>query len=105
MEYNPPKHRRRSVRLKDYDYSQRGAYFVTICTYNKRCLFGDVVDGNMSLSSVGRMAKQFWREIPRHFPNVQLDEYVVMPNHVHGIIILANRVRGPKIFYPPKKKN
>ena len=103
MEYNPTKHDRRSIRLKNYNYSQKGAYFVTICTYNKKCLFGDVVDGNMSLSSVGRMAKQFWREIPRHFPNVQLDEYVVMPNHVHGIIILANRV-GAQNFEPLRKK-
>ena len=81
-------HSRRSIRLKHYDYSQAGAYFVTICTHARACVFGDVVDGAMVLNDAGKMAAQCWRAIPEHFPHVALDVFVVMPNHVHGILFI-----------------
>ncbi len=88
MTYNPDIHHRRSIRLSEYDYSQAGAYFVTICTQNKECLFGNVVNGTMQLNDMGIVARQCWNAIPQHFPNVLLDEFIVMPNHIHGIVIL-----------------
>jgi len=90
MKYNPDMHHRRSIRLKHYDYSQSSAYFVTICTQNKTCFFGDVVDGEMRLSDAGDMTLQVWNELPFYYPNVTLDEFVVMPNHVHGILNISN---------------
>ena len=77
---------RKSIRLKDFDYSQAGAYFVTICTQERKCLFGDVLAENMALSEIGEKARQFWLEIPQHFQHVDLDTFVVMPNHLHGIL-------------------
>ncbi len=91
--YDPDKHHRRSIRLKGYDYSQPGAYFVTVCTQDSAFLFGEVVNGVMVLSGWGRVVVACWRGIPEHFPNVELDASVVMPNHMHGIIIInANDV-------------
>lgn len=97
MEYDPKKHHRRSIRLAGYNYAQGGAYFVTVCTQDRRCLFGQIVDGRMEWNAAGRAADQCWRDIPTHFPQVALDEFIVMPNHVHGILIrtdpsAANRV-------------
>ena len=86
---DPEKHRRRSLRLRDYDYSQAGAYFVTICTHNRTCLFGDIVDGEMRLNEDGRLAQSVWEALPKHYSHVELDAVVVMPNHVHGIIVLT----------------
>jgi REP element-mobilizing transposase RayT len=86
LKYNPDKHHRRSIRLKGYDYSQPGWYFVTICTQNRAMLFGDVVNGKMVLNDAGRMVAQCWCDIPDHYPHVRLDKYIIMPNHVHGII-------------------
>jgi REP element-mobilizing transposase RayT len=84
-------HNRRSIRLRGYDYSQPGAYFVTICIHDrKQRLFGNVVDGKMVFNEMGNIAKKYWMEIPHHFPNVQLDEFIIMPNHVHGIIIIRD---------------
>jgi putative transposase len=90
MKYAPEKHRRCSLRLKEYDYSQAGAYFVTIYTRDRECLFGDIVDGEMRLNEYGRIVANRWDAIPDYIENVQRDEFVVMPNHVHGIIILNN---------------
>jgi putative transposase len=90
MRYDPEKHRRRSMRLKGYDYSQAGAYFVTICTQGRACLFGEVIDGEMRLNDAGRMVVAEWERLPALFPNVVLDAFVVMPNHIHGIVILTN---------------
>lgn len=84
--YNPNIHHRRSIRLKGYDYAQAGLYFITICCQNRACLFGDVVDGKMILNDAGKIANDCWLEIPNHFPNEVLHEYIVMPNHIHGII-------------------
>jgi len=91
MKYNPDIHHRRSIRLKGYDYSQAGFYFITICTQNRLCLFGEIENGEMVLNDAGWMVNQFWNEIPNHYLHGKLHEYVVMPNHVHGIIeITAN---------------
>ncbi len=92
MKYDPAKHHRRSIRLKGYDYAQAGAYFITMCTQDRACLFGDVVDGNMRLNDAGRMVVAEWAMLPERFPNVVLDAFVVMPNHVHGIIITTTSV-------------
>ncbi|MEJ5351784.1 MAG: transposase [Melioribacteraceae bacterium] len=81
-----------SISSKHYDYSQPGAYFITICTHNRECLFGKINDGKMFLNDIGEIAKQCWFEIPNHFPNVSLDEFVIMPNHIHGIIILNDNM-------------
>lgn len=89
MTYNPETHHRRSVRLKGYDYTQAGAYFLTIVTQGRECLFGEVVDGNLVLSEWGKTVQGCWDAIPGHFPNAQLDTFVVIPNHVHGIIVIA----------------
>ena len=80
---------RRSIRLRDYDYSQPGAYFITICTLDLECLFGDVVDGRVELNGLGEIAQRCWYEIPDHFLNVKQDEFIVMPNHVHGLIMIV----------------
>ncbi|MCO5950438.1 transposase [Mucilaginibacter flavidus] len=87
--YNPAIHHRKSIRLKGYDYSQNGLYFITICTYNRECLFGEIIGKEMILNDVGKIANECWVNIPEHFPNAVLHEYVVMPNHVHGIIELS----------------
>ena len=79
---------RRSIRIKGYDYTQAGAYFITIVTYHRDPLFGEIVNGEMQLSPMGRIAEEHWRAIPEHFPQVVLGTYVIMPNHVHGIMII-----------------
>jgi len=86
MPYDPSRHHRRSIRLKGYDYTRPGAYFITICTHERAHLFGAVVEGKMQLNDAGRIAEQCWRDIPVHFPHVQLDAFVIMPNHVHGVL-------------------
>ncbi len=86
MKFNPNIYHRKSIRLKNYDYSQAGLYFITICTENRYCLFGTIQDNNMALNNAGNMIASHWRELPNRFPAVVLHEYVVMPNHFHGII-------------------
>jgi REP-associated tyrosine transposase len=81
-------HRRRSLRLKGYDYGMAGAYFVTICTQDRACLFGDVVDGAMRLSEAGEMVATLWDGLAARFSGVEIDQFVVMPNHLHGILVL-----------------
>jgi REP element-mobilizing transposase RayT len=99
MRYDPDKHHRRSIRLKGHDYSQPGAYFVTIRTLERACLFGHVVNGEMRLNDAGEIARRGWEDIPRHFPLVELDAFVIMPNHVHGIIVIQGR--GEASAIPP----
>ncbi|MCA1746707.1 MAG: transposase [Bacteroidales bacterium] len=82
---------RRSIRLQGYDYSQAGVYFMTICTQNRACLFGDIVDGEMRLNDVGRMIQTVWDEMPRRDVYIDLDTFIVMPNHIHGILIFHGR--------------
>ncbi len=79
---------RKSPRLQGYDYAQNGAYFVTICTHNRELIFGQITDGDMELSELGEIALTCWKAIPSHFSSVELDVSIVMPNHVHGIIVL-----------------
>jgi REP element-mobilizing transposase RayT len=88
MPYNPDVHHRRSIRLKEYDYTQNGAYFVTIVTYQRKPLFGEIVDGVMKLNEWGEIARREWFKTAELRPYVELyeDEFVVMPNHTHGII-------------------
>lgn len=86
---------RRSIRLKDYDYTQEGAYFITICTNQKERVFGAIINGEMSLSGCGDVASKRWQSIPAHFPHIGLDEFTIMPNHVHGIIIINKPVGAP----------
>ncbi|WP_157850594.1 transposase [Chloracidobacterium thermophilum] len=88
MKYDPERHHRRSIRLRGYDYSQAGAYFVTICTRNRACLFGEVVDGTVQLNPLGEIVQQTWHNLPNHVAGIRLDTFVVMPNHVHGIIMI-----------------
>ena len=85
--------RRRSIRLQGYDYSQPGAYFVTICTHNRVSLFGDIVNGEMRMNDAGRAAEECWSAIPEHFHRTQLDEFVIMPNHIHGLVIILDPYR------------
>jgi len=87
---NPDKHHRHSIRLKDYDYSQAGAYFVTICTRDREGLFGEIADELMRLSLSGDIVRACWDDLPRHYSHVALDVFVIMPNHIHGIIVLAD---------------
>ncbi|MCD4812402.1 transposase [bacterium] len=94
MERYKNKYRVGTIRLKDWDYSSNGCYFVTICTKNQEPFFGDWVDGRLVLKDVGKIAECYWREIPVHFPCVKLDAFVVMPNHVHGIINIEKPVGG-----------
>lgn len=90
MTYDPKIHHRRSIRLKEYDYSRNGTYFTTICAYNKKCIFGNIANESVELTRIGNMVNDFWYEIPNHFKNVQLDKFIVMPNHIHGIIIITD---------------
>jgi len=90
MTFNLTKHHRHSIRLHGYDYSQSGAYFITLCVQGRECLFGEIVNGEMRLNDAGEFAKRCWIGISEHFPHVKLDEFVIMPNHVHGILIIHN---------------
>jgi putative transposase len=91
MNYNPAIHHRRSIRLKGYDYSQEGMYYITICCHNRNCLLGDVVNGEIILNEYGTIAFNEWLNTPNIRRNVELDVFVIMPNHIHGIIILNGR--------------
>ena len=86
---------RRSYRKLGWNYGGDGAYFVTICTKNRRHFFGKGIQKEIALTLIGNIAKEFWSEIPNHYPYVRLGEYVVMPNHVHGIIIIDKTILGP----------
>ncbi len=94
MKYDPSKHHRRSIRLPAYDYSQEGMYFITICTHQRECLFGEVVDGEMRLNEYGKIVAEEWLNTARVRANVELHEFVVMPNHFHAVleIVGANRL-------------
>ena len=84
--------RRKSIRLRGYDYRRSGAYFVTMCVKNRVCLFGDVVDGEMHLNAYGEVVQAVWDGLPNHYQHVVLDEFVVMPNHIHAIIVLDRQL-------------
>lgn len=97
---------RRSIRLKGYNYSRPGAYFITLCTTNRECWFGEIIDDKMVLNEYGKIAKQCWIDIPVHFPDTMLNEFIVMPNHIHGIIIInvgANNYSPLRSFKSPSR--
>ncbi len=104
---NPQINQRHSVRLKKYDYSSAGAYFVTICTQNRECLFGNICVGagpracpEMVLLDAGRMITSVWQQIPSHYPGNDVNEFVVMPNHIHGIIIIVGTSKNGQSELP-----
>ncbi len=90
MAFNPNIHHRQSIRMPGYDYSQAGAYFITLCTHQRAHLFGEIIDGRMTLNDAGLIAQNCWNAIPEHFPLVYLDEFIIMPNHIHGIVVINN---------------
>ena len=101
MPYNPEKHHRRSIRLRNYDYSQTGAYFITLCTQNRECLFGEIIVGangvrpKMILNEYGMIARDEWIKSAAIRFEIELDEFVVMPNHFHGIVVIHGRGDRP----------
>ena len=90
MTFDRRKHHRRSIRLRGYDYTSGGAYFVTICTYDRECLFGAVEGNTVRLNQYGLVAREEWSRSAAHRPEIELDAFVVMPNHVHGIVIITD---------------
>ncbi|MEH0157482.1 transposase [Limibacter armeniacum] len=98
MPYDPQKHHRRSIRLKGYDYSQAGLYFITTCVQNRKYLFGKINNGEMILNDAGKMIETEWLDLKNRFPNIELHEFVVMPNHFHSILEIQNTpVRAPLV--------
>ncbi len=97
MSYNPEIHKRKSIRLKGYDYSQAGLYFITICCQNREHLFGEIKNGEMILNDAGQMIENEWLNLKNRFPTIELHEYITMPNHFHGIleIVRATLVVAP----------
>ena len=92
IRYNPDIHHRHSIRLREYDYSEAGAYFVTVCTQDRECMFGEIVDGEMKLNDAGRMVESTRDELTKHYPGVDVDAFITMPNHIHGILVFGNFV-------------
>jgi len=95
--FDPAIRHRQSIRLKGYNYSLPGAYFVTICAFRKQCAFGEVVDGAIRLNEIGDMVAEWWSKLQRNFTGVEVDTWVIMPNHLHGIISIVGadpRVRA-----------
>jgi putative transposase len=88
---------RRSPRLKDFDYASVGAYFATVCVSGMRCIFGAVVDDDVRLSRLGSLVAAEWRQIPERWEGVELDAFVIMPNHIHGILWLARAGQVPPL--------
>ncbi len=88
--FDPHIHHRRSIRLKGYDYTRPGAYFLTLVTENRERLFGEVTADEMRLSTLGKIAWREWERLPQRFRHIRLDEFVIMPNHIHGIIVIVN---------------
>jgi putative transposase len=105
MKYDLPIHHRRSVRLKGYDYTQPGAYFVTLCTYQREETFGELVEGEMRLNPSGEIVREEWLKTAQIRPNVKLheDEFVIMPNHLHGIIWIIEPVGATRRVAPTKE--
>jgi len=103
MSGNSAHFHRRSIRYKEYDYTQPGAYFLTFLTWHRECIFGKITNGNIDLYDLGNITKQLWMEIPYHFPNVEIEPYVIMPNHIHGIITIIERNRRGTIYRAPTK--
>ena len=90
---------RKSLRLVEYDYAQEGAYFITVCTQQKACLFGDIIGDAMVLNDAGKMVEKVWDAIPEQYPGIETDEFVVMPNHVHGILVITDGLSLPDVVH------
>ena len=99
--YNPKIHNRRSIRLKGYDYSQVGLYFITICVQNREDLFGNITNGTMKWNDAGKMIKKQWLELPKRFKNIQLNEFITMPNHFHAILEIVETTVGSTFMVDP----
>jgi putative transposase len=100
-------YRNETFRAQWWDYRTEGSYHITICTKNRNHFFGEIIDEQMCLSEVGKLADQFWSEIPKHFPHIQLNEFVIMPNHIHGILIIRDSAdddfcRDVALQHPPQ---
>ena len=102
MTYDPHIHHRRSTRLRNYDYAQAGIYFVTICTWNQRSLLGKVLNNEMHLNDAGQIVAAEWLRNPRLRPQIELDEFVIMPNHLHGILVILSSGRGVLQYAPTR---
>ena len=105
MTYNSDIHHRRSIRLNDYNYSQAGAYFVTICARHRECLFGEIVNGKMTLSEMGRIVAEEWTWLESIRNNVVLDVFIIMPNHFHSIIFFTDSVGATPSARPAASGN
>lgn len=105
MTYDPDKHHRRSIRLKGYDYASPGAYFVTICTQHGECLFGEIVDGQVNLNEAGQMIQDTWEQLPKRFSIIDLDAYIVMPNHFYAIVIIRASREGKEALKDAEKSD
>ncbi len=101
MKYDPQKHHRRSIRLRGYDYSQPGWYFVTIVTHKRQNIFGRVANGQMVLNDAGEIVKTEWLKTREIRGNIKLDAFVIMPNHIHGIIVIMDNFAGAYCNTPP----
>jgi len=88
--YNPNIHHRRTIRLKGYDYSQPGGYYATIVIQNRDCVFDNIVNAKMGLNELGKFTQKCWLNIPNYFPHVHLGEFIITPNHIHGIIVIQD---------------
>lgn len=91
MKYDPNKHHRRSIRLKGYDYSQPGAYFVTICAYQRQCIFGKIIDGQMCLNQYGEIVAETYQWLCQHYSHLYTDKWIIMPNHFHAIMVITDQ--------------
>ena len=104
MDSSGRRHNRHSIRLRDYDYTQAGAYFVTICSWSRECLFGDVIDGKIQFNEYGQIVQECWDAIPEHFIGIKLENHIVMPNHVHLIILIVENGRGMACHAPTDRQ-
>ncbi len=93
MKNKPEVLQHRSIRLKNFDYSSNGTYFITICTKERLCLFGEVIDGEMVLNDVGKVIQKIWHELSEYYLGFKTDAFQIMPNHVHGIVIIKEGVK------------
>jgi len=97
MSFNHLRHHRRSIRLPGYDYTQAGVYFVTFVTWQRECLLGEIKTGQVMLSPVGKVVHREWDRLRSRFPSVGLDEFALMPNHIHGIVVIHDPCRGAAV--------
>ncbi len=97
MKYDSRIHCRRSIRLKEYDYSRAGWYFITVCTFRGLCLFGNILNGKMNICKAGQMVKKWWFELNNKYPEIELRDFVIMPNHIHGLIEIKSDVHSKSV--------